>query len=55
MWVNMNRKNPMSLTSISGTKYIFITENEMDRLLGFNTDIISIDEFEAIKLERSEE
>ena len=43
MWVNVCRKS-MSLTSKTGVKYIFRSENEMDKLKGFHGDFISWDE-----------
>jgi len=45
MWVDVCRK-PMSLTSKMGVKYIFCSENEMDKLKGFHGDFISWDEIE---------
>ena len=45
MFVNICR-NPMSLTSITGTKYIFCPENETYKLKGLRCDFISIDEFD---------
>lgn len=45
MWVNVGRK-PMSLTNRMGVKYIFLSENEIDRLKGFNGDIIGCNEVE---------
>lgn len=48
-------ENPiMSLTSIYGVKYIFRSDNEIDKLYGFHGDIISVDEFEIEPQERSD-
>ena len=44
MWVDVCRK-PMSLTSVTGTKYIFHSENEQRYLYGTNANIIAIDDF----------
>lgn len=38
-------KNPMSLTSKMGVKYLFIPDNQPDRLRGICADIIHFDEF----------
>ena len=38
-------KNPMSLTSKMGVKYLFIPDNQPDRLRGIHSDIIHFDEF----------
>ena len=45
MWANICRK-PMSLTSKMGVKYIFLSENETDKLKGFHGEFISWDEVE---------
>lgn len=45
MWTDICR-NPMSLTSIYGVKYIFRSDNEPDKLYGFHGDVIVVDEFE---------
>ena len=45
MWTNIC-KNPMCLTSTTGTKYIFHLEDELNKLRGCHADFISIDEFE---------
>lgn len=41
MWVNICRK-PMSLTSKMGVKYIFCSEDEVDKLKGFHGHIIGV-------------
>ena len=53
MWVDVCR-NPMSLTSKYGVKYIFHSENETYKLRGYHADFISIDEFD-MKSESEEE
>lgn len=53
MWVEICRK-PMSLTSVTGTKYIFCSINETDKLKGFYDEVfINIDEIDL--LERGKE
>ena len=43
-WVNVCEK-PMSLTSVLGTKYIFCSVNEVDKLAGHKSDdFVAIDE-----------
>lgn len=42
MWINICRK-PMSLTSKTGVKYIFCSENETYKLKGFHEDFIRWD------------
>lgn len=44
-WTAISRKPILSLTSKMGVKYIFIPENQPDRLRGVHTDIIHFDEF----------
>ena len=53
MWVEICRK-PMSLTSITGTKYIFCSENETDKLKGLRVDFIGIDEIELQAKEKED-
>jgi len=42
MWADICRK-PMSLTSKTGVKYIFCSENETHKLKGFHEDFIRWD------------
>ena len=46
VWIK-SRNKPMSLTSITGTKYRFLSENEADKLWGLCADIIYIDDLES--------
>lgn len=46
MWIKRH-KNPLSLTSILGTKYEFCSDPEPDKLMGRHADIISSDNFLA--------
>lgn len=48
MWTYICRK-PMSLTSKMGIKYIFISENETDKLKGFHGDFIRLDEVNPLE------
>jgi len=43
MWIKCCR-NPMSLTSVTGIKYMFYLENEIDKLRGRRADFISVDD-----------
>ena len=43
-WTAISR-NHMSLTSKMGVKYLFIPDNQPDRLMGICADIIHFDEF----------
>lgn len=51
MWADICRK-PMSLTSKTGVKYIFCSENETDKLKGFNGDFIRLDEVDLQESEK---
>lgn len=53
MWAYICRK-PMSLTSRMGVKYIFLSENETDKLKGFRGDIIGVDEVNPLEGAKNE-
>lgn len=44
-WIDTSRNPDISLTSKMGVKYLFIPENQPDKLRGVHTDIIHFDEF----------
>ena len=49
MWVKVSKRNPMSLTSKYGVKYVFYSENETDKLKGLRGDFISWNEIDPRK------
>lgn len=46
-WIEC-RQYPMSLTSVTGMKYMFYSETETDKLRGLRGDFITIDDIENL-------